>query len=426
METESAQHKEKEAQEEAKHFNSCVRAFLEYGRWLAPEFQRRLRHRSKLSTDHLNRLGGDQIFKNRHQTATNCLASNAELLVKSVSHNISHAMRESWHHQEQEQRRKTGSSAQHSHSHSHSHGHGNGSPSACTHESHAEEEQQQQPQIRLAPERHMVKVRSTLKQIVRDWSSVGQSERDSCYGPLIDALKQHLPVSTDNFGKQKVLVPGSGLGRLVFDLAVMGYDTQGNEFSYFMLLMGDFIMNKCQSAECHTVYPWLGSSNNFMSREEEFVGVAFPDVHPGAMVHNAPGQVNMSVAAGEFLDCYDNQENYGTWDGVATCFFIDTAPNVIDYIAAISKMLKSGGIWTNVGPLEYHWMTFRDNDVYERDERYLESVELAYSDIKKVIVSYGFEYIQEERKQCFYSSRSNAMKKTLFDCVAFTVRKKEQ
>lgn len=244
--------------------------------------------------------------------------------------------------------------------------------------------------------------------------------------PLIQALQKHLPVSTENFGKQKVLVPGSGLGRLVFDLAILGYAAQGNEFSYFMLLMGDYIMNHSTSKECHVVYPWLGSSNNFMSREEEYESVSFPDVYPNEAVRSARGQVNMSVAAGEFLQCYDNNENYGTWDGIATCFFIDTAPNIIAYIEAISKMLKVGGIWSNVGPLEYHWMTFRDNDIYEDDERYRESIELSYEDIKKVILSFGFEYINEERKECFYSTRSNAMKKTLFDCVHFTVRKKSE
>lgn len=38
-----------------------------------------------------------------------------------------------------------------------------------------------------------------------------------------------------------------------------------------------------------------------------------------------------------------------TWDCIATCFFIDTAHNVIDYIDTIWKILKPGGIWINVG-----------------------------------------------------------------------------
>jgi len=151
--------------------------------------------------------------------------------------------------------------------------------------------------------------------------------------------------------------------------------------------------------------------------------VSFPDVHPGEVVRNAPGQVNMSVAAGEFLMCYGGKDNDEAWDALATCFFIDTAPNIIEYVEAMWKMLKPGGVWTNIGPLEYHWRTFRDGDLYENDPRYRESIELAYEDVKAVMIGVGFEFVEEERKECLYSTRKNAMKKTLFDCVLFTVKK---
>lgn len=42
----------------------------------------------------------------------------------------------------------------------------------------------------------------------------------------------------------KVLVPGAGLGRLAWELANLGYTCQGNEFSFFMLLASNFILNK--------------------------------------------------------------------------------------------------------------------------------------------------------------------------------------
>lgn len=38
-----------------------------------------------------------------------------------------------------------------------------------------------------------------------------------------------------------------------------------------------------------------------------------------------------------------------SWDCVATCFFIDTAHNVIEYIETIWKILKPGGVWINLG-----------------------------------------------------------------------------
>lgn len=63
-----------------------------------------------------------------------------------------------------------------------------------------------------------------------------------------------------------------------------------------------------------------------------------------------------------------------TWDCVATCFFIDTAHNVIDYIDTIWKILKPGGIWINVGKCDqllfwtyfwsYTWKVCVNNCVY--------------------------------------------------------------
>ena len=43
-----------------------------------------------------------------------------------------------------------------------------------------------------------------------------------------------------------------------------------------------------------------------------------------------------------------------TWDCVVTCYFIDTAHNVIAYIENISKILKPGGYWINLGTLTVH------------------------------------------------------------------------
>ena len=42
----------------------------------------------------------------------------------------------------------------------------------------------------------------------------------------------------------RVLVPGAGLGRLAFEIARLGYSCQGNEFSYFMLITSNFILNR--------------------------------------------------------------------------------------------------------------------------------------------------------------------------------------
>ena len=42
---------------------------------------------------------------------------------------------------------------------------------------------------------------------------------------------------------KRVLVPGSGLGRLALEICARGYATQGNEFAYFMLIVSNFLLN---------------------------------------------------------------------------------------------------------------------------------------------------------------------------------------
>jgi carnosine N-methyltransferase len=39
----------------------------------------------------------------------------------------------------------------------------------------------------------MEKVRTTLKQVVRDWSDEGHAERNACYQPVIDEIARRFP-----------------------------------------------------------------------------------------------------------------------------------------------------------------------------------------------------------------------------------------
>jgi carnosine N-methyltransferase len=59
----------------------------------------------------------------------------------------------------------------------------------------------------------------------------------------------------------------AGVGRLVFELVSRGYRVQGNEFSLYMLLASDFLLN---SGMCHPenpmeISPWLLESRNLHS-----------------------------------------------------------------------------------------------------------------------------------------------------------------
>jgi carnosine N-methyltransferase len=57
-------------------------------------------------------------------------------------------------------------------------------------------------------------------------------------------LKQYGHLSIEDRGRIQILIPGAGLGRIPFDLAKEGFSAQGNEFSYFMLIASDFILNQ--------------------------------------------------------------------------------------------------------------------------------------------------------------------------------------
>jgi hypothetical protein len=81
------------------------------------------------------------------------------------------------------------------------------------------------------PDHDLDKVRSTIKQYVRDWSLEGLSERESAYDPILEALESSFKhISSAQRNQLRVLVPGAGLGRLAFEIAWLGFSCQGNEF----------------------------------------------------------------------------------------------------------------------------------------------------------------------------------------------------
>ena len=231
-------------------------------------------------------------------------------------------------------------------------------------------------------------MRSTLRQIVRDWSAEGKAERDACYLPLISEIKKHFPnPSPENM--VYVLCPGSGLARLPFDLASQGYSAQGNEFSYYMLFVSNIILNETRYKEMYEIQPWIHNFSNNMTKDQPFKKCRFPDVEPNKQI---PNWVEFSMAAGEFIMVYKDQPE--SWDAVSTCFFIDTANNIIEYIEMIYNILKPGGVWVNLGPLLYHYSEVSHEC----------SIELSYDELIHVIKKFGFTIEFEDEMDCTYCS----------------------
>ena len=72
---------------------------------------------------------------------------------------------------------------------------------------------------------------AVLHSILREWTEEGRPERDAAFTPIMTELQRRLPVTAANAYRQRVLVPGCGLGRLPLEISALGYACEGNEFS---------------------------------------------------------------------------------------------------------------------------------------------------------------------------------------------------
>ena len=185
------------------------------------------------------------------------------------------------------------------------------------------------------------KVRSTLRQCTRDWSADGQRERSTCYTPILRELERLWPDRADRRGRQ-VLVPGCGLGRLVWEVSRLGYDAVGNEFSYYMLLCSYVILNETQRVEEYTIYPYIHDSRNVMKADDQTREVRFPDVDVTAgAVEGGDGRGGggewvgrLSMVAGDFMDIfsedgvkYRQREKEQVQDAINRAYKMSNAPH---------------------------------------------------------------------------------------------------
>ena len=189
--------------------------------------------------------------------------------------------------------------------------------------------------------------------IVRDWTKDGSGIRRSLYSWCVDQLLLHSRGGPE--AASPVLVPGAGLGRLAVELSQAGYAVEANDCSVtmaaaaFQFLNGvvtpgvlhpflfDFMINELDSArKCDTVtFPDTSQLASGIIRDEVSIG-------------------SLSYTLGDFVEIYSERSLSGGFGSVVTCFFIDTATNIYEYLVVIRNALRPGGLWLNVGPLQWH------------------------------------------------------------------------
>jgi carnosine N-methyltransferase len=270
-------------------------------------------------------------------------------------------------------------------------------------------------------------VRYILKNLARDWSAEAAEERAQSHGPILRELEERLYVPTDPNAEgrypPRVMVPGAGLGRLVLECARRGFEAEGNEHSYYMLLTSSFILNHCVTAGQFSIHPWMHNNNNHTSDANQMRAVPIPDATASDVM--AKGRLKdggaMSMCAGDFVEVYGAPEQTNQWDAVATCFFIDTAHNVVEYLEIIANCLKPGGVWVNFGPLLFHWSDAR---AYLDDDEL--SVEMSLADVERVAESVGLRIVKREMRDSLYTADKKSMCQTVYRCALLVAVRAEK
>ncbi|KIM53992.1 hypothetical protein SCLCIDRAFT_137704 [Scleroderma citrinum Foug A] len=392
---------EEEVAEEQVHFQNVVQTFRQYARYSLSANHRR---RKDLSTLPLadRALLDDLGYKKKLQEVDEAILANAKFLNKIVENP------EIFGHDVGSEDGELGGTDSANHPSSLSRGlfHVLSAPTKCQRElimpgklcSARPSDPRKQ---RYNPtEFDMDKLRSTLKLFVRDWSHDGKPERDACYEPMKEALMTYF--EGKNRETIRVLVPGAGLGRLAYDVAKLGFACQANEFSHYMLLASFLILNKTDAIEEYTIYPYVHSFSNVPRREAMLKAVQIPDISPSDL----PQGSSFSLVAGDFEEIYgaehtdEDEPQAGKWDAVLTCFFIDTAKNIVNYLRVLHRILAPGGVWINLGPLLWH---------FENNENNYPSIELDLDEVKALARKIGFELHNERTIETTYSSNEESM-----------------
>lgn len=91
---------------------------------------------------------------------------------------------------------------------------------------------------------------------------------------------------------------------------------------------------------------------------------------------------------GDFVEIYGLMEQGSRFDAVVTCFFIDTATDILQYLAVIRHVLRPNGMWINAGPLHYHKNS---------------TIAYSYRQLVRVVQAFGFSVVSETSLKSSYS-----------------------
>ena len=247
--------------------------------------------------------------------------------------------------------------------------------------------------------------------LMRDWTLESKPERDNNYGNVLKEVKKYYNYDDKNLMKNnnyKALVPGTGCSRMAFELAKRGFEVEANDFCFIYILCDDYLFNYSHKNEfqfCPSIHTF---ANNY-SESSVIKRYSFPDVDIRDELEKS-GAKPITFIKGDFLLKYKGIKDQ--YDLIVTLFFIDVSKNIIEYVEIMHDLLKKGGVWVNLGCLDYF------------HSRNLNSIDLTWDELRQVIINYDFEIKNEVTEFVPYGVKMGSMVSDSYGTVFFTAVKK--
>ena len=204
--------------------------------------------------------------------------------------------------------------------------------------------------------------------LVRDWSEEGAHGRELAHPPVLRALLslsrhrrcQRWPFrirgavaacppaalgSRHATGQLRVLVPGAGTARLAWEITRRGHRVEANDASASMITAAHSIISRRLTMR---VYPRVRCMSGAMQRTAclEHADVGMPSSGRSMTRDRMPLTLQLSAWDAGYLD--------HSFDAVVTSYFFDVLPNPARTIRRVRELLRRGGAWINIGPLQWH------------------------------------------------------------------------
>ena len=139
------------------------------------------------------------------------------------------------------------------------------------------------------------KVQVVFKQLYRDWTAHGVFEREQTYRPILNEIEFYYPNDIYVRSEINILVPGSGLGRLPYEIALRGFHCEGNEFNGFLLIMSNFVINCCVTRNQYEVIILNFFLKTFGSLIFEYISDLSVDFRKHEQLYNKRSNGQMQV-----------------------------------------------------------------------------------------------------------------------------------